>query len=459
MRHSTHSPQESPAAQNHRTTLRQPAPVAPQAQHVEPSLHSTEGMLQLQRTIGNQAVLRMIGRGRLPAKIGVQRAVSAKLDTDQNSAAFTDLKSLCTKFGIQKKDLVAPIKTALFQGALFPASYKSSYDTNPMLQQEISKIVFALDDLVAASTSQVVISAASGDANAVGAQLFAIISAGINAARLNQYEYFKTATTVGVDKAADYIAFIDTAVAKLTAYKQQTSEHDFSEKSRMMQNRIDHFKEQAPALKKELDDAIAGQQGADVTNPIMVRIKQFVADISALEHAWDLDFLVESRKVEDDIDTLAEDPALGGHYQVGGGVDDGMNVSDVYNPNLACTLFAILAVKPGWLGAAHPSDLHKILRKTGQLKDYDDDRTAAKIRYLAGLKPTMVGDQDIKVGAFLQQKKLENPKQNFLFDAEGIAHTFAAAWKDGDYKKVDEATPNGGGFGQYINKKVLAIWR
>lgn len=432
--------------------------MTPHQPSIDSALHSPEGMLQLQRTIGNQAVMRLIGRGGTSAKPSVQRAVSAKLDTEQNGAAFTDLKSLCAKFGIQKKDLVTPIKTALFQGALFPASYKGSYDTNPMLQQEMSKIVFALDDLVAASTSQVVISAKSGDANAVGTQLAAILSPGINAVRLSQYEFFKTATTVGVDKAPDYIAFIDTIIAKLAAYKAQTSAHDYSEKSRMMQNRIDRFKEQAPALKKELDDAITAGQGADVTNPIMVRIKQFVADISALENAWDLDFLAESRDVEADIDTLAQDPALGSHYQVGGGVDDGMNVSDVYNPNLACTLFAILAVKPGWLGANHPSDLHKILRKTGQLKDYDDDRTAGKIRYLAGLKPTMIGDQNIKVGAFLQQKKQENPKPNFLFDAEGIAHTFAAVWMGNEYKKVDEATPNGGGFGQFINKKVLAIW-
>ena len=91
------------------------------------------------------------------------------------------------------------------------------------------------------------------------------------------------------------------------------------------------------------------------------------------------------------------------------------------------------------------------------MKDYDDDRTAGKIRYLAGLNPTIIGNQNKTVRAYLQQKK-QSDKDNFLLDVEGVAHTFAAVYKGNDYQRVDEASPGGGNFSQY-NNKVLAIWK
>jgi len=427
-------------------------------QPVEPSLRSPEGVLRLQQTIGNQAVARMIARERAS---GVQRALNAKLTTEQNATAFDDLGHICQKFGIKKKDLVTPVKDALFQGALFPDTYKNRYDASPELQTEMAKIVNGLDGLIAASNSQTVINAAANDANAVGTQLVAALGGAINAAFLNGFGHYKTLNTLGQDSAGAYVNFLDVSIAKFTEYTNQTkksdAEFDYSEKADTVRNRLDVFSKQAKALKTELNNAINQQQSTDA---IIARIKTFTTEIAAFENAWDLDFLIGKRKIDDKIGELARDQRLGGHYEVGGGTEDDMSVKEAYNPNLACTLFAILALKPGWLGAEHPRDLHSILRKTGQLKDYDDDRTAGKLRYLAGLTPTIVGDQNKRLGEFLQQRKQANQKDSFIVDAEDLAHTFAVVWKSDKFVRVDEASPpDGGGFGAYLQKKVLAIWK
>jgi hypothetical protein len=432
-----------------------PRAIDPAPDHAGNDILSPQHVVRLQSTIGNTAVRRMITPGR-----SLQRAVNIRVMGQSKTTAANDINTLCTTTGITVDQLAAEIKTKLFAGVLFPDFYKQRYDQNADLQAEMKQITADLDDLVAGNVTQNVIVASSGDANAVAAQLFPLVSPSINAMRLNQYPHYKTATTLGNVPGTSYLTFLETITQKLAEYQSQFGEYDYDESAENMRYRIDKFTEYSDGLKQELDTAINANQGPNVTGPIIQRIEAFMAEIATFEKAWDLDFFEEARDLENVVETnLAQNEALGTKYQIGGGVDDGESVGDDFRGLLACSLHAILAVKPGWLGAATPRALHDILRKTGKLKDYDEDRTAAKIRYLAGMTPVNVAAQNKHVSTFLNEEALKRNPKSYIIDAADVAHTFAAKWDGARYLKVDEQTPNGNpNFGQYANKKALTVW-
>ena len=184
----------------------------------------------------------------------------------------------------------------------------------------------------------------------------------------------------------------------------------------------------------------------------MANARAFVAELGEFEHAWDLDF--RKTDVEADIETLAENEATGDFYEEDGGVDDGMSVGDEWSPLLACSLYSILAIKPGWLGANSPQTLHRILRKTLNLKDYDDNKTAATIRKLAGFTPTVKGGVQ-SVNNYLAS--LDNLK-SMILDVDTHAHTFALIWDNDRFKRTDETGSNRE-IGEYATDKVITVWQ
>ncbi|BBD63575.1 hypothetical protein NIES2109_64500 (plasmid) [Nostoc sp. HK-01] len=247
---------------------------------------------------------------------------------------------------------------------------------------------------------------------------------------------------------------------KLREYKAEIDLNKYDEASRaknsQMQNRVDKLQAQGIALKQQLDTALQTGQGQDAIDQIITNVRTLTAEVNLLERAWDLDLWVEEKGIDEQLEELAQNPTVSHHYADDGGEDDGMTVSDKYQNLLACSLFAILAVKGTWLGTDEPAVLHSILRRTGKVKQYDDNKIAAKVRYLAGMTPTVPATK-ITLAAYLTEKKQKGEKDSFIVDIAGEAHTFAAVWKGDDYKKVDETGSNGNLL-QYGTNQVLAVW-
>lgn len=426
----------------------------------------TQPVVSLQSTIGNKAVREMVGHTNPP----IQRSVKAKLTTETESSKVETLPDLAKYFSLTVPDVVAQVKTLLFQGTLFPDIYKDNYAENTALQGEIRQLIAWR---VEKTTSTTVLDAATGDATEVGRQLHGIISPAINATLLNKNcNHYRNLSALNGEQGADYLPFIELAKQKLAAYTAQ-SKDKYDEKGMMIKNRIEKFKEIAEGLFTEIKDIVAGKEGATPLDELMPKVRRFVAEITEFENAWDLDFLEGTKKLDSKINKLSSDSTdddVKDHYKEGGGTDDGESVKDDYGPLLACSLFAILALKPNWLGGNGPNTesaklLHRTLRKTEQLKDYDDNRAAAKVRYLAGLTPTDVSSANQGVVSYLAAKKLAAERSNqtpesFIIDAKDMAHTFAAKWdtESNKYVKVDE-TGTKGGFGEYASNKVLVIWK
>lgn len=389
----------------------------------------------------------------------IQRAVNARvMGGNDAGAAYSTLRSLAEKFGLTRADFVAPIKNKLFEGDLFPDTYKHAYDGSPELQAEVRRIVYGLDDLIAAVNSTNYIVANSGDANSVAVQLYHQIRLGINQARLDDNPHYKMTRQLGAP-GTNYIDLVNLTVQKLGAYEQQIDQTQFDlptlNKNEEMGNRIAQFKDQAKQLVDELKSKLAEAQDPA---PVIAQVRTFIDQVGEFEHAWDLDKRAEKQGLEDKINTLASHgtASLADHYKVDGGTDDHASVGDAWGPLLACSLYSILALKGKWLGTDDPEVLHRILRKTGQLKEYDDNRVAGKVRYLAGLTPTAVGG--INLSTYIGRKKERGEKDSFIVDVAGVAHTFAAVWKNDDYKKVDETGSNGN-LGEYGTNEVLWIWQ
>jgi hypothetical protein len=410
-------------------------------------------VLELQRAAGNHTVARLL------APHVVQRAVKARVMGASKSQAHTSLTALCAQFGITREDLVPGFKTKLFAGPLFPAVYKQNYDANKWLQKEVRDIVLGLDDLVAAAVSRSEIVAGKGDGGAVAAQLFGIIGNAITAARLNAHMHYYLITTLGVQDVGIYVGSLNAVVQRLDQYKAQIDPNAYDPatlaKNEQMDNRRAQLRGRSRQLQTDLDTAVRGGQ-VQATAAAIQQIRTLVADIDEFEKAWDLDFWVDREGIEEKLAGVARGTELEAFYAPGGGEDDEMAVKDVFKPLLACSLYALLALKGRWLDTNDPRTLHAILRKTGKLKDYDDNQAAAQVRLLAGLNATVVGNQTL--GQYILAKKAKGEKESFIADIEGEAHTFAAVWKDNDYKKVDETGSNGS-LAKYARNRVLAVWR
>jgi hypothetical protein len=131
------------------------------------------------------------------------------------------------------------------------------------------------------------------------------------------------------------------------------------------------------------------------------------------------------------------------------GTDSTASIGQKYNKTMACSLFALLRLKPGFLGAKDEEHLHYIFRTNLQTREYDEDVFVAKIRLAAGLKPHN-DKEDVKG---LQIKG--NKKKKIIIDPVGDAHTFVLEHTAKGWKKYDndnqEGTPNG-------NQKIRVYW-
>ncbi|MEM9822486.1 MAG: hypothetical protein AAF985_15495 [Bacteroidota bacterium] len=145
---------------------------------------------------------------------------------------------------------------------------------------------------------------------------------------------------------------------------------------------------------------------------------------------------------QDGLDGMAENNTFtnlmeGGYVEEG--VDDGASIKDDYDKALACSLFAILAMKPGFLGANSPKELHYILRANPKTRKYDNDKEVAQIRIAAGLTPTKPDATENTLSKLTS--KYDAGK--FIIDPSGQAHTFVLTKTDDGWRKIDNDNPGG----------------
>lgn len=138
------------------------------------------------------------------------------------------------------------------------------------------------------------------------------------------------------------------------------------------------------------------------------------------------------------------------------GADDGVSVGDDFNDQLACSLFAVLMLKPGFLGASNARELHHVFRSDRRTREYDDDKLVAQIRLAAGLNYRQPGDDENTVGKFMD--KVENKGKKFIIDPAGEAHTFSLVHQEGNgWKKFDNSTV-GSNPSQSRSISIRLIW-
>jgi len=375
----------------------------------------------------------------------VQRAVKAQKGGGELKSCNT-LKSLMDVFALDdtgRRAYGQQMKTHLFAANVLPAAYQAAFATNPTIKDELSSILNGVGDLIKASGSQTVISVADNDGGALATALWAIIGPSIDANYLARYPHVSMlAQNPGVQGSQDYLTFLTTKRDKLRAYEQakRYERHDKAETDHnaAMDNRIQVLADDAKALEDQLRTVLT-EHGDPA--PVVAKLNQFRTDIAIIEQAIDLDFEAGKDSVTEKLDEMKQDTTAHNGYATGG-TDDGVAVRDRYEPLKACSLFALLALVPGFKGAGNPEELHRILRKTKTLANYDDDDNVAKIRLSAGLKPTMTGGRRLEdvINDDVLAKGDDRPP--FIADPSGEAHTFAAVWRNGAYRRIDnEANP------------------
>lgn len=152
----------------------------------------------------------------------------------------------------------------------------------------------------------------------------------------------------------------------------------------------------------------------------------------------------------DDFTTLMDPEGI----NYGDGVDDGAGVNDGYDASLACTLFALLRLKPGFLGAASPRDLHHVLRLNALTKNYDEDSEVAKIRLSAGLNYRTPAPNQTNISGFMQNLTEADRGTKYIIDPAGEAHTWVLeyvgdAWRKYDNDNQDGTNPSNDGIRVY----------
>lgn len=125
------------------------------------------------------------------------------------------------------------------------------------------------------------------------------------------------------------------------------------------------------------------------------------------------------------------------------GTNDGASLKDSYDSGLACSLFAILELKPGLLGATTPEELHHIFRLDPKTKEYDNDKEVAKIRLSAGLHFHAPAENENTVGKFMQRRTQQDQGKKYIIDPAGQAHTFTLKYSGGRWKQFDNDHPGG----------------
>lgn len=137
------------------------------------------------------------------------------------------------------------------------------------------------------------------------------------------------------------------------------------------------------------------------------------------------------------------------------GEDDGVSVEDQYRQTLACSLYALLELKPGFLGANTPKQLHYVLRLNDDTKDYDNDKEVAKIRLSAGLRYRAPASNEDTVSKFMSRLTQNDQNRKFIIDPKGQAHTFVLKYIQNSWKKVDNDHPGGT---NATNQEIRVIW-
>lgn len=127
------------------------------------------------------------------------------------------------------------------------------------------------------------------------------------------------------------------------------------------------------------------------------------------------------------------------NYLEGGG-DDGVSITDTYNKSLACTLFALLELKPKLLNASTPEQLHYVLRSNPKTKRYDNDREVAQIRIASGLTPVKPTTDENTISKFTCK---HSSGESFIIDPAGEAHTYILKKVGSTWKKIDNDHPEG----------------
>lgn len=140
--------------------------------------------------------------------------------------------------------------------------------------------------------------------------------------------------------------------------------------------------------------------------------------------------------------------------------DDGLNVGSDYDQGLACTLFALLAVKGSYLGASTPEELHNIFQSISKFKAYDEDANVGLIRMQAGLHySTTYKGKTVK--QMVDSLGEGERGRKFIIDMDGEAHTFALKYVDG-WKRFDNGSSQGyktgAEIGGYSSKKISVTW-
>jgi hypothetical protein len=315
---------------------------------------SAEGLLDRYRSPGAAA----------PA---VQRAVKAQKPSTAEVKNCNTLGSLAGVFSLNPdgvKAFGAQMKTRMFATAVFPQPYKDQFDTNPAVKEEIEAIIKGLNDLIAASTSGTVIAVAANQGAALADALFGIIGGGITADYVRGKDtphYKMLALGLAGDGATNYLTFVQTKRAKLVQYKAAIHEDRFDAESRstnaLNQNRIDELTAKAAEIENELTTKLTEHANLDAT---LAKVTAFQADIAPIEAAIDLDFKVDDRAIQNQLRTLQGDETAHNSYRPGGGVEDGVSVSDGYVVGLA--------------------RLHGGQQRAGAAQDPAQDREAEEVR-------------------------------------------------------------------------------
>lgn len=377
---------------------------------------------------------RYAGAGAGPAP--VQRVVKAKKvggEDVQDCATFAKLVEVFAIDEEGKKAYAVRLKSLLWGAGVIPAKYKEQFAANNLaVKDEVAKMALQVNDLIGACASPTVISVAANDGAALADALFGVIGNAMDAEYLKKYPHFKMlALGLVGDDATNYLKFVELKRAKLAEYRKAIKyvKHDKAEadKNAQMENRITVLTEEATELETALRTGLT--EGKDA-GPLVAKMTSFREDIAVIEKAMDLD--AKAEEVDDKVKDLKEDESEHNSY-ANGGVEDGASVGDKYVDLLACSLHALLAVVPGWLGAGSPQELHAILRRTKKLKAYDEDEIVAQIRFMAGLTPTM--QQGKRLDAIINGMGEDHPP--FIADPIGAAHTFGVVWASSAYRPRD----------------------
>lgn len=218
--------------------------------------------------------------------------------------------------------------------------------------------------------------------------------------------------------------------------------------------RIEKLIGEADRLIAQLQQELAGQQPTGATLDLM---RRFQDEFTILQGVVDLEQLGPHQ--DGAVRELEQNPSPHNIFSPGGGTDDHVNLRDVFEPGKACSLYSLLTLAPGFMGASSPEELHTMLRRTQDLREYDDNDVVARLRLMAGLTCTMEGKPIAEVLA-----KYEHAgKPPFIVDPAGEAHTFACEWANDGYYPRDNGE-NARGTKVLDNKRinkitVASIWK